>query len=369
MRIAIIRRYVHGLAGVEGYALRLIYGLKKMGLEVGVIAEKFMPENGVKFYPVRCSSILKNITFNRLFQEILKRERFDIVHSLERTWPQDIYRAGEGCHIEFIKTLPLKEKLNPKNLLTLYAERKTFLHSRYVMANSERVKREIIRHYNIQENRIVVIYTGVDIEKFNPKVSTLRRYTRKEMGLGEKDFIILFIGSGFRRKGLLFLLKGFARLDIPYAKLLIAGKGNASPYMRLADALGIRKKIRFLGLVKDIVPLYGASDLLVLPSLYEPFSNVCLEAMACGVPVLTSRINGISEILEDGLGNLIIENPFNAEEIACKITMFASEDLRRDFSIKVRQRVEQFSFSSHLNDVVRLYELVLKEKGNLPCSL
>jgi UDP-glucose:(heptosyl)LPS alpha-1,3-glucosyltransferase len=370
LKAAVIRRRIHSHGGVEGYALRLIQGLKEKGVEVAVLAEEYEPEEGVKFYPVKIrpfSFIPAPILFNRYCQKIINREKFNLVHSLERTWPQDIYRAGEGCHAEFMKTLPLKDRLNPKHFVTLYTERKAFLSSAYIMANSERVKSEIITHYGVPRDRIAVIYTGVDIERFNPeKASLLREDTREKMGLDKEEIVILFIGSGFRRKGLAFLIKALARVNAFSLKLLIAGKGNFTPYLKLAKSLGIKEKIQFLGLVKDIDSLYASADFLVLPSLYEPFSNVCLEAMASGIPVLTTRANGVSEILGEELKDLIIENPFDTEEIARKVTALTAKDARQSFSIKAREVVQKFSFSRHLDEVIKLYELVFKNKG-LPC--
>jgi len=356
MRVAIIRRRIHAQGGVEGYALRLIHGLKKRGIEIAALAEEYVPEEGVSFYPVKMKHLSLSpapILFNRFCQRILAKEKFDIVHSLERTWPQDIYRAGEGCHAEFIKTLSLKDRLNPKHILTLYTERKAFLSSPYIMANSERVKREIITHYNIPENRIVVIYTGVDIERFNPeKISRIKK---------DGELVILFIGSGFKRKGLKLLVKALAQVNTSF-KLLVAGKGNINQYIKLADSMGLKEKVEFVGLVKDIDSLYARADLLVLPSLYEPFSNSVLEAMACGIPVLTTRSNGVSEILEEGLKELIIENPFDAEEMARKIMTLTSKNTRQSFSSKVREVAQKFSFSWHLDEVLKLYERVLTEK-------
>ena len=377
MRIAIIRRRIHPHGGVEGYALRLIHGLKKRGIDVTVLAEEYdgsagaCPKQklGVWNLPVRvltparaCPVPLGKVSvpffcpfsFNRSCQKILAREKFDIVHSLERTWPQDIYRAGEGCHAEFMKTLSLKDGLNPKHFFTLYAEKKAFSSSRYIMANSNRVKKEIITHYGIPEDRIVVIYTGVDTERFTPEKMGVPNFS--------KELTILFIGSGFKRKGLKLLIKALARVkngdNALFFKLLVAGKGKVAPYLKLATSLGLKDKVKFLGLVKDIDSLYARADLLVLPSLYEPFSNSVLEAMACGIPVLTTRCNGVSEILEDGLKELIIEDPFDIEEMARKIMALTSKNTRESLSPKVRELAQKFSFSSHLEEVLKLYERV-----------
>ena len=367
MKVAIIRRRIHSYGGVEGYSLRLIRGLKEKGVEVGVLAEGYEPEQGVRFYPIKRNSFSFSpgpLLFNQRCQEIIEREGFDLVHSLERTWPQDIYRAGEGCHAEFMKTLSLKDRLKPKHLLTLYMEKKTFLSSPYIMANSERVKKEIIRHYGIPEDHLVVIYTGVDIYRFNPeKISILRPEARKRMGLKEEELVILFIGSGFKRKGLKLLLRALAKIDSTPFKLLVAGKGRISYYSSLANSLGLGEKVKFLGLVKEVDALYAAADFLVLPSLYEPFSNTCLEAMAGGVPALTTRGNGVSEILKNGLEDLIIEDPFDREEMVRKIRALISKERRQAFSSRVYQLARKFSMSWHLDEVVKLYELALKKKG------
>ncbi len=355
MRVAVIRRCIHHHGGVEGYALKLIHGLKKRGIDVAVLAEEYVPRTEINFFFIKPSTpfIPAPIFFNRSCQKILAKEKFDIVHSLERTWPQDIYRAGEGCHAEFMKTLSLKDRLNPKHLLTLYAEKKAFSSSQYIMANSNKVKKEIITHYNIPEERIVTIYTGVDIDRFNPQ----------KTGTVPSFVTILFIGSGFKRKGLKLLIKALARVNFSF-KLLIAGKGKVAPYLNLATSLGLKDKIKFFGLVKDIDSLYAGADLLILPSLYEPCSNVCLESMASGVSILTTRCNGVSEILEDGLKELIIEDPFDIEEMARKIMAITSKNTRESLSPKVHELAQKFSFSSHLEEVLKLYERVMKNRDN-----
>lgn len=362
MRVAVIRRRIHSFGGAEAYADKLINGLEKRGVDVEVIAEEYCGKGKAKFYPVRLprfSLIPGLILFNIACRKILEKEKFDIVHSLERTWPQDIYRAGEGCHREFMKTLSFKERISPKHSLMLYMEKNVFNNSRYIMANSERVKREIIAHYHIPEGRIKVIYTGVDTEKFNPLyISNLKK----------DEFSILFAGSGFKRKGLELLIKALAKTGHTYFRLLVAGKGDSGYYNKLARSLGISGKIKFLGIVKEMDMLYASADLVVLPTLYEPFSNVCLEAMACGIPALTTRVNGVSEILEGNLKELIIEDPFDTDEISNKLKVFSSKDKREAFSPAVRQLAEKLSLPNHIDEVIKLYESVMQDKrGDIKC--
>jgi UDP-glucose:(heptosyl)LPS alpha-1,3-glucosyltransferase len=160
-------------------------------------------------------------------------------------------------------------------------------------------------------------------------------------------------------------LEALAGVNLSF-KLIVAGKGGIGCYRSFAEVRGLKDKVKFLGLVKEVDYLYAASDLLVLPSIYEPFSNVCLEAMASGLPILTSRVNGVSEILNDTFPDFIIENPFNTEELTGKIMTLASPAERRIWCSKLPAFIQKFSFSHHLDEVLDLYKEVLRGKKCSP---
>ncbi|MBI3754713.1 MAG: glycosyltransferase family 4 protein, partial [Deltaproteobacteria bacterium] len=280
-------------------------------------------------------SFLRILSFAINSSLVVKKANLDVVISFERTLYQDIYRAGDGCHREW---LIQREKarvkgqgsrvikkiitfLNPLHLTLLRLEKRLFQSKRlkFVVANSVRGKEEIIRHYKLPEEKICVIYNGIDLETFNPcERDKIRSAYRERLNI-KSEIMLLFVGSGFERKGMKFLIEalGILKRDgYKELKLVVVGKGHIETYRNIAERCGVGADVKFIGPAKDINGYYCAADIFVLPSIYEPFSNACLEAMAAGLPVVTSRINGVSEILTDGKDGMIVNDPANPEELA-----------------------------------------------------
>ena len=134
-----------------------------------------------------------------------------------------------------------------------------------------------------------------------------------------EDNIILFVGADFRRKGVTSLLKAFSLMDIKNTRLIIAGRPAGTEYFSMTKKLGIDSKVIFWGPEKDVKNLYVMSDVFVLPTIYDPFSNATLEAMSSGLPVITTPYNGVSEIIDDGVQGFIVD-PLDLKLLAEKIT-------------------------------------------------
>ncbi|MBI5286983.1 MAG: glycosyltransferase family 4 protein, partial [Deltaproteobacteria bacterium] len=134
------------------------------------------------------------------------------------------------------------------------------------------------------------------------------------------------------------------------------GKGNYKRYLKLAKRLGIEKDVVFEGPVRDVKDYYYASDIFVLPSIYEPFSNACLEAMAAGLPVVTSRVNGVSEILTDGEDGMIIDDPTNPGEITEKIAPLLEKKRRLRMGWAARVKAEGYTIERSVEGVLRVVE-------------
>ena len=206
----------------------------------------------------------------------------------------------------------------------LFIEKRLFksIRLKAVIANSIMVKDDVIKHYDLPEDKIHVIYNGVDIKLFNAKdLAVLREEYRKTLGVEDGASIILFVGSGFERKGLSHVIEAVEKLKTKNIRtnLLVVGKGRIEEYERLAKKLNVDKDIIFLGPKKDVRGYYAASDLFVLPTLYDPFSNATLEAMVCGLPVVTSKFNGASEVVAKEEMGCLVQDPSNPEEIANRI--------------------------------------------------
>src|SRR5262249_7221437 len=139
---------------------------------------------------------------------------------------------------------------------------------------------------------------------------------------------LLFAGSGWERKGLIFAVQAMALCKNRKLRLLVAGRGNEKLYKTTRLRFWREEPVRFLGEVTDHDHIYAAADIFILPTIYDPFSNACIEALACGLPVITTRSNGFSEIVEDGVHGSIIDHAGNLIGL-CDAIRFWSDASRR----------------------------------------
>jgi UDP-glucose:(heptosyl)LPS alpha-1,3-glucosyltransferase len=232
------------------------------------------------------------------------------------------------------------------------------------------VKEDILRHYRFPEARIAVIYNGVDLLRFHPRNrEQMGKTVRRALGLGPDEQVLLLVGSGFERKGVWSLIHGaaeaLARGRHTPLKLIIAGKGNPRPYLALARRLGLAGQVLFVGIWPQVEALYAAANAFVLPTLYDPFSNACLEAMASGLPVLTSEANGASELIVHGRNGFIVEDPMNPSEIGGKLVELFEEERRRVMGLKARETAEHFPIGRPLIETLKIWQEVLAEKSRV----
>ncbi len=361
--------------GAEVFISRFVEGLLKKGHKCHIFASKWdtVTDDKLLFHRVKTlkgPSFLKAVTFAANSSRLLKESPLDLVISFDRTLCQDIYRAGDGCHKEWLrqrsKVLPPVKRivtyLNPLHLTYLLLERRLFGSKRLkvVITNSNRVKRELMSHYKLPEERICVIYNGVNLDKFLPSERPgLRGIYRNTLGLKSDSVVLLFVGSGFERKGLAFLIKAvdiLKKREGRSVKLVVVGKGNIRKYRNMANRHGIGGDIIFTGPIKDTLGYYYACDIFVLPSIYEPFSNACLEAMAAGLPVITSRRNGVSEIISQDQEGGIVEDPTDPEQIAASILPFLGGDKREKAGIAARKKAENFSIEGNIDKFLEIVE-------------
>jgi UDP-glucose:(heptosyl)LPS alpha-1,3-glucosyltransferase len=343
VNIALIRQKYTPFGGAERYMSRLVAGLAGAGHQVHILAAQWDDDRSqaVKFHQVpviRKPGWLKALTFSRGCRTIIKREGFDVVFSLERTLQQDIYRAGDGCHRQWLIQKNLGKGLlhkawtwlNPLQLAYVWLERRMFTdpNLKAIIANSHRGKEEIIRLYGVDPGRIHVVYNGIDpVEGDQGHKSVCRRKVAEEFKLTD-ELRLLYVGSGFRRKGVAAAIRAAARLSVPF-RLFIVGKGNAARFRRLAQHLGIHERVVFTGPRSDAEMFYQGCDIFVFPTLYDPFSNATLEAMAHGLSVITSRYNGVAELIRQGDNGFVIQDPLDAAAIFACMQALTDPALRR----------------------------------------
>ena len=294
MKIGLVRRGHSATGGAEAYLLRLASALREFGEETTLITTQDWPADRWPFGEILRLEGATPCDFSNAFSK--QATRCDIHLSLERVPGCEVYRAGDGVHAAWLERRnafePLWKRLtrglNRKHSQILALERRVFdpASTRAIIANSEMVRGEILARFPYPAHRIHVVRNGIQPWGELP----CRDTARQKFGLNPEVFCLLFLGTGWERKGLSTALGALRMLDS--AQLLVAGRGPADLY-RCDNA-------QFLGPVSDIATLFAAADVLVAPTWYDPFSNACLEALAAGLPVITTPANGFSEILTPG---------------------------------------------------------------------
>jgi len=239
---------------------------------------------------------------------LASRDRWDVVQSHERTLGQHIYRAGEGCHRAYLASRQRSTARGLYHRTLLALERRMFEQTPRIVAIARAGKREIETLYGVSPERVTVIYNGVDLERFHPRNRKLvRGAARSEAGIPAEAWTAIFVGSGFERKGLATTIEALSRLTDRTSRLIVVGKGDTRPYRAVAERLGTGQRVVWLPPRADIERWYAAADACVLPTRYEPFGNVHLEALASGLPVVASTAAGGSELIRSGVNGAVVD--------------------------------------------------------------
>jgi UDP-glucose:(heptosyl)LPS alpha-1,3-glucosyltransferase len=311
VNIGLVRRGFSHTGGAENYIKRLGRALADAGHQATLYSTMDWPPAEWlygKLIRVRASSPNR---FARAVQAC--RQPDEMLYSLERILQCDCYRAGDGVHKLWLERRVAHEPgwrtlfrfLNRKHAELLGLERTMFEQggARHVIANSRMVRNEIMRTFGYPPEKITVVYNGLPEAHFKKRPQS-RMEMRQRWGLRDKVVAILFAGSGWDRKGLKYAVGAVNGIADANAQLVVAGKGKTHGYTS--------SKVRFLGPVSDMQSLLTAVDLFVLPTVYDPFSNACLEALSYGLPVITTATNGFAEIIEPGVHGAVIDR---AEDI------------------------------------------------------
>ncbi len=375
MRIGIIRGAFNPYGGAEVFLARFIKALISKGHEVLVYAREWPEAEGVSLHRITAGgpSFLRPLIFALKVKKAVEADNPDVVIGFERTFSQDIYRAGDGCHREWLRRRaqtvgPMKRlllALSPKHRVLLYLEKRLFTDPRLskVVANSERGKREITGLYGLRPEDICVIYNGTPpLKAKGAERAKEKKRLRQELKIAPEAPVLLFVGSGFERKGLRYLIRALAILP-EETVLVVIGKGRIAPYEKEAERLGIEKRVRFLGPVKGATSYYPVADVFVLPSIYEPFSNACVEAMAAGLAVVTSRVAGVSEIIVDGIEGGVVEDPTDAEALAACIKPFLNAKTARAAGARARKRTQTLTMENNVEGFLRLVDDICAKRG------
>ena len=371
------------VGGAETYAYELADGLGERGHEVDVYTQWVDdPDEEVDIHEnVTVHRITKArkklVTFETLYFSFKARRtidfsQYDIVHgtltpasTILVTPLNDIkppvVLTGHGTSIGETKSVALETPADyllkfffyPMNVLMDYLSGGR---ADKIIAISDHAKEELVNRYGFEEDSVRMIPHGVNTDRFYP-----RKKLHPEVSPGKTT--LLYVGRIGPRKGLDLILKSINKLDDDNLELLIAGTGRHEKYLqKLANEIQLSSKVRFLGYVPDeeLPMLYSSADMFVLPSRYEGFGLVLLEAMACGTPVIGSNTGGIPTVIEDDVSGKIVER--KVEEFTKAISSIANDsDKRMEMGNNARDIAFRTSWEEVISEVEELYYDCIKE--------
>ncbi|GAA5162550.1 glycosyltransferase family 4 protein [Viridibacterium curvum] len=386
IRLAIVRSRYNPFGGAERFVERTLSALESHAINVTLIARRWDGDTSaknaagwrlLKCDPFHIGRVWRDRSFARGVQKLMASERFDLVQSHERIPGCDIFRAGDGVHATWLslraRTLSSfgrwLQSRSPWHNYTLAAEDAMFRDRRLraVICNSGMVRDDLARRYPKLAARLHVLHNGVDLERFHLGLRARHRQTlREQMGVSDATRVILYVGSGYERKGVGVLLKALARPELADAQLWVVGKDKAQQkFEALAHKLGVRERVRFEGPQQDVVRYLGAADVFALPTLYDPMPNAAMEALASGLPTLTSMSCGTAELvraLECGEVTDALDAPAVAAGLK-RLLDIACSNRGEEIRAQARESVSHLSLAVMAEKQLALYGQLLSAES------
>ncbi len=317
--------------------------------------------------------------FGRAVETALAKSIHDVTVGFDKTWGQDVLYPQGGLHKasvahnrrkhanRFLRTVAsLAKWFDPAVWSFARLERKQYLGAirPIIVVNSEMVRRHFAEFYGIGPEKLRVVRSAIDPTRFDAEDRTERRMAeRAAWGIPADAPVGLFVAMNYRLKGLAPLIRALARVPRDVSlKIAVVGHPKFARYERLAESLGVRDRLLFLGFRASPKNAYFAADFLVHPTFYDPCSLVVLEALACGLPVITTRYNGAGELLNPPANGFVIDHPHDARELGDALIILADPAYRATASVAARDAAQAWTFEQHYAALLGIFESVRTHK-------
>lgn len=371
--------------GAETSTRQFIHHLANRGCDVHVLTTTRLPDSPVmRMHPIATpvgTRALRANTFLRRAGQEIERLNVDIVHSMLPLPGCHVYQPRGGTVAESVErnlalirspiARMIKRSLNNLNLKQqsqLRQEAHLFRHrpDTIIAALSRYVVDQLKRYYHVSDDRIRLVFNGVDAptlpeERLDEAADELRR----DLRLPKDALVLLLVAHNFRLKGVhraidaLGLLKDRGHRP---CKLLVVGRDNAAPYHRRARALGVGNHVHFVAQSDRVQAYYRLADILVHPTYYDPCSRVVLEALAGGLPAITTRHNGAADVIKDGVHGYVIDSADEVRQLADAIERLSDADHRATCAAAGLALRERVSMARHADEMLTVYEEILQRR-------
>ena len=373
--------------GAESYVVSLATSLIENGWDVHLFGETWdnEPETAV-FHkitiPKYLPAWLKMVLFALKHKMAVKNQDFDVIMGFGNTLYMNVYQSHGGVHWLSTKRKVYSEKSKIKRaikrliiILSLKQWVRAWIESApfrldprpKIVAISQMIKEDMESFFDVNRTEIEVVYNGVDISRYNNKLRhELRGQLRKQWGIRDDQVVFLFISYDLKKKGIEPLVEAASQLkkmgNADFKVMVIGGL----PYRALSKqikTLNIEDKILFTGPVRSTEEYYANSDVFVLPTYYDACSLVVIEAMACGLPSITTTANGAAGIITEGKDGYIITHPPGAQELVKKMQLLMDYEKRQKMSQEALRTGRNYSAKKNHQEMMRLFAEVAALKG------
>lgn len=357
--------------GAQQWTFQHAERLLARGHEVHVVANEVSEaalQLGVVAHPL--GPIRSHLARAEAAEQALRQLRLDIIHDIGVGWHNDLLQSEDGSRMaqweQMLLLLPRELRPLKRGLIRLLPRYRDFRRlmdrqfadpSRLVVAISKMCARDYQRYHGVSPERIRLVYHGTDTERFSPEQRDCHfEPIRRQLGIGTEEVVFLFVGHDHRRKGLASAIRAVSRLaDQGEAVRLVVVGGNrrSRRYQWLSGPR--HPAITLVGPVDDPVPYYAAADALVLPSFYDPFGLVVLEAAACGLPVVTSRFTGAAELLTDGADGFVLFDPADNRRLSDRLLLLLDPATRQRMGQAARRLALRHTLDCNCDEIVAVY--------------
>lgn len=314
---------------------------------------------------------LRHWAFSKACNQALSRVDHDVSIGFDKIWGTDILYPQGGLYVasadqNVLKHQPKWQQMAVRALkwlnLTHWSYR-ALEHRQYlgakrplIIAISQMVQYHFQHYYNISPQDLRVVRIATDPQRFDQQDRPRRRVEwRESWGIQSHELVGLFVGMNYRLKGLEPLLKAIPLMpDSAPFRLLVVGGNQTKRYERMAQRLGISRRVIFAGYTPEIRNCYFASDFLVHPTFYDPCSHVVPEAMACGLPIITTRYNGAAELMKPPKEGFVINDPHDHAQLASCMTQMMDHRLRSRCGQAARITGSQWTFEDHYRQMMEV---------------